>query len=63
MIVCYKKVLLLSYHQSFYTNKGSYIIRIIPNIDSYNYKLILKSYLKIKILKFKTIVNINLREI
>ena len=63
MIVTYLKVLLLSYYQSFNTNKNSFIIRIIPNIDSYNYKLILKSYLKIKILKFKTIVNINLREI
>ena len=29
-------MLLLSYHQSFYTNKGWYIIRIFPNIDTYN---------------------------
>ncbi len=67
MIVAYLKVLLLSHHQSFYTNKGSHIIRIFPNIESYNdiniYILLLRRYLKIKILKFKTIVNINLREI
>jgi len=36
MIVAYLKVLLLSHHQSFYTNKGSHIIRIFPNIESYN---------------------------
>ena len=51
MIVAYLKVLLLSYHQSFYINKGSYIIRIFPNIDSYNdinLKFLLRRYLKKK---------------
>ena len=51
MIVAYLKVLLLSHHQSFYTNKGSHIIRIFPNIESYN-DIILYTSLK-KIFKNK----------